>query len=193
MPLAGAYSCFTKDHHLGPSCRMSPVSVERVARFVARRMGLRESSRGPFRVYIKNNGRGWGGTSTRTGRKYITIPHWVLHVKNSAWAVYYITHEVCHLIAKDGGHGDAFKRTERATLRIFGIGIQYGTGNKYKRTYPMELYSIKTAEQLCLGSSYRITVAQTRKDHRMRQFLTGKGSQRFISSSHVPSGGGGAE
>jgi hypothetical protein len=135
---------------------IDPQGVERIARFIAKRLGLPHA----FRVYIKNTTRGWGGMSSKGW--YITIPHFLLHTRNKAYAVYYIAHEVTHL--KSVNHGPRFKREERRALRIFGMGI------KYKGNYPKVLYTLKTGEQLFFNN-HHVSVAQTRKDHEMRSLL----------------------
>ena len=85
-----------------------------------------------------------GRITTRQGHAHyntghISVPQWAID-KGEAYAIYYVIHEVCHLVNywKNGpeaeSHGYAFKHFEGRALELFDITIDYA------RAYPKRLY-----------------------------------------------------
>lgn len=73
-------------------------------------------------------------------KRYITFPLWVIEQKEPEYILYYLIHEISHIIEYDitnqTNHGEYFKKLEQAILKEFGYGI------KYKKAYAKEIYKI---------------------------------------------------
>jgi predicted metal-dependent hydrolase len=92
----------------------------------------------PIKIEVKEIRR--GGRACNDTRR-ITIPLWANRTKE--YFVYYVIHELTHIIRPYGGHNQLFKTTEQAICKRYNIKIQY------KKAYPKFLYEYKTGKVLC--------------------------------------------
>lgn len=77
----------------------------------------------PIKVEVKHTRRGWARRRTNK----ITIPYRAIE-QGDIYSKYYIIHEVCHFITKQG-HTKLFKETEMTILK------EYSILPIYKRVY----------------------------------------------------------
>jgi hypothetical protein len=74
-----------------------------------------------------------GRARPRTGR--VTVPTWALDL-GRAYALYYVIHEVVHLLIREARHTPRFHETEVQWL------VQYGMRPVYRRAYPKQMWSL---------------------------------------------------
>jgi len=88
-----------------------------------------------------------GGRAILNSR-YISIPLWANRTKE--YFVYYVIHEITHMILPCGGHNEAFKMKEQEICKRYNIAIQYS------KAYPKFLIEYKTGKILCEQYGYSV-------------------------------------
>ncbi|MBI1973021.1 hypothetical protein HYS50_03375 [Candidatus Woesearchaeota archaeon] len=69
----------------------------------------------------------------RASTWHISVPRWAL-ATHEAYGLYYICHEIAHLIMRDRNtHNAAYQRKEQQLCSIFGVRI---TGYSHRGIYP---------------------------------------------------------
>lgn len=77
--------------------------------------------------------------NTRNGKAYhefrlVTVPMWALKYGDD-YTIYYVIHEVAHIVYGKGGHGEGYKAVEDRLLSYWELSI------KRARAYPRTVYS----------------------------------------------------
>lgn len=80
-------------------------------------------------IHLKKARGGWCSYVTQN----ITIPEWT-QACGESYIIYYVVHEVCHLLDFKDRHGAQFQRIEDKALKLWGIRIDR------LRVYPKRLY-----------------------------------------------------
>ena len=107
--------------------------ADKLARHICRKENIL-----PVKIEVKNICR---GGRARIDTRYISIPLWANRTKE--YFIYYVIHELTHLIITARGHNFVFKAKEQEILKRYNIKIQYS------KAYPKYLYEYKTGRAIC--------------------------------------------
>lgn len=99
----------------------------------------------PITIEVKELRR--GGRAILNSR-YISIPLWANRTKE--YFIYYVIHEITHMILPCGGHNEAFKMKEQDICKRYNIVIQYS------KAYPKCLLRHDTGQVVCGKYGYSI-------------------------------------
>jgi len=99
----------------------------------------------PITIEVKELRR--GGRAILNSR-YISIPLWANRTKE--YFIYYVIHEITHMILPYGGHSEAFKTKEQEICKRYNIAIQYS------KAYPKCLLRHDTGQVVCGKYGYSI-------------------------------------
>jgi len=99
----------------------------------------------PIMIEVKELRR--GGRAILNNR-YISIPLWANRTKE--YFIYYVIHEITHMILPHGGHNEAFKEKEQEICKRYNIAIQYS------KAYPKCLLRHDTGQIVCGKYGYSI-------------------------------------